>query len=83
MTIKNVMKAMHTPTGSYAISFLLGIGLASLFRKVCKDRNCLVFKAPSMDEVTKNVYQYADKCYKFNASSAQKCGQKQQTLEFV
>lgn len=60
-----VMRMLHTDNGKYAISFLLGMGLASLFRKVCKDRNCLVFKAPPLDEVTKNTYTYGDKCYTF------------------
>ena len=60
-----VMKMLHTDNGKYAISFILGMGLASLFRKVCKYRNCLVFKAPPLDEVTKNTYTYGDKCYTF------------------
>lgn len=60
-----MLKLLHTDNGKYAISFILGMGLASLFRKVCQGRNCLVFKAPPMDEVTKNTYAYADKCYTF------------------
>ena len=60
-----VMRMLHTDNGRYAISFLLGMGLASLFRKVCKDRNCLVFKAPPLNKVTKNTYAYGDKCYTF------------------
>ena len=60
-----IMKLLHTDNGRYAISFILGIGLASLFRKICKDRNCLVFKAPPLEEVTKNTYSYGDKCYTF------------------
>ena len=59
------MRLLHTDNGRYAISFLLGLGLASLFRKICKDRNCLVFKAPPLEEVTKNTYAYGDKCYTF------------------
>jgi hypothetical protein len=59
------MKLLHTVNGRYAISFILGMGLASLFRKVCKDRNCLVFEAPPLNEVTKNTYTYNDKCYTF------------------
>jgi hypothetical protein len=62
---RGMMKLIHTNNGRYAISFILGMGLATLFRKVCKDRNCLVFKAPPMSEVTKNTYAYGDKCYTF------------------
>ncbi len=68
-----MISAIHTTNGQYIISFILGIGMASLFRKVCKERNCLVFKAPNFDEVTKNVYTYGDKCYSFNKKSVT-CG---------
>ena len=62
---RGMMKLIHTENGRYAISFILGMGLASLFRKICKDRNCLVFKAPPLSEVTSNTYAYGDKCYTF------------------
>jgi len=67
------MNALHTRNGQYIISFILGIGLASLFRKVCKDRSCIVFKAPDFDDVTKNIYAYDNKCYTFKKSSVA-CG---------
>jgi hypothetical protein len=62
---KGMMRLLHTENGRYAISFILGIGLASLFRKICNDRNCLIFKAPPLNEVTENTYTYGDKCYTF------------------
>jgi hypothetical protein len=71
--IKKILTAIHTTNGQYIISFILGMGIASLFRKVCNDRNCLVFSAPDFDEVTKNIYTYGDKCYSFNKESV-KCG---------
>jgi hypothetical protein len=77
--IKSLLKTIHTRNGQYIISFILGIGLASLFRKVCKDRNCLIFKAPDFDEVTKNVYNYENKCYSFSKSSAQ-CGKTEREI---
>lgn len=67
-----MMKLLHTDNGRYAISFILGIGLASLFRKVCKDRNCLVFQAAPLSEVTKNTYEHGDKCYTFKEKTV-KC----------
>ena len=77
--IKNMLKTLHTPNGQLAISFILGIGLASLFRKVCKDRNCIIFRAPDFDEVTKNVYTYGEKCYSFNKSSVT-CGKTEREI---
>jgi len=71
--IGKIVTAIHTTNGQYIISFILGIGMASLFRKICNERNCLVFKAPNFDEVTKNVYTYGDKCYSFTKDSVA-CG---------
>ena len=62
---KGMMKLLHTENGKYAIYFILGMGLASLFRKICNDRNCLVFQAAPLSEVTKNTYAHGDKCYTF------------------
>ena len=66
MKKKTVFRLLHTDNGRYAISFILGLGLASLFKKVCSDRNCIVLAAPPFEEVTKNIYEYNNKCYKFD-----------------
>jgi hypothetical protein len=78
--IKNILKTIHTTNGQYIISFILGIGFASLFRKVCKDRNCLIFKAPDFDEVTKNLYTYGGKCYTFKKNSVP-CGNSEREID--
>ena len=44
--------------GKTLISILLGLGLATLFRKVCKGRNCLVFQAPKIDKIENHVAKY-------------------------
>ena len=80
--IKNIVKAMHTQQGKYLISIILGIGLASLFRKVCKKRNCLVFRAPPLEEVKNNVYSYDSKCYKFK-EKASKCNPDKKQVDFA
>ena len=77
-----ISEAIHTYKGQIVISILLGLGLASLFRKVCNDRNCLIFKAPSMDEVTANTYTYGDKCYTFKSTST-KCNASKTNVEIA
>lgn len=48
------------------ISILLGFGLASLFRQVCKDDRCRVIKSPTnLKEIEKSIYKIDDKCYKY------------------
>jgi len=64
----HLSKFVHTKTGRYVMSILLGIGLASLFRIVCKDKNCIILKAKNTLE-SKDVYQFNKKCYNFNSVS--------------
>ena len=80
--IKNILKAMHTQRGKYLISVILGIGLASLFRKVCDKRNCLIFRAPPLEEVKSNIYSYDSKCYKFS-EKAMKCNPVKKQVDFA
>jgi|TARA_Y100000389_G_scaffold200323_1_gene240482 hypothetical protein len=51
------------------ISIILGIGLASLFRQICKDGKCVIVKGPSINEVQKNVYKIDDKCYVYKPTA--------------
>ena len=62
-------KFVHTPTGRYIMSIILGIGLASLFKVVCTGQNCLVFEPPPTLE-EKDIYKINDKCYNFNTVSS-------------
>jgi hypothetical protein len=52
----NVRRLLHSNIGKSIISILLGLGLATLFRKVCNDRNCLLFKAPEPSEIKDKNY---------------------------
>lgn len=63
---------MKTDSGSIIISVLLGLGLASIFRKICKDGRCIVIKGPKITDTTKNIYKIDDDCYKYSTRST-KC----------
>ena len=60
-------KFVHTETGKYIMSILLGLGLASLFRTVCKEKNCLIFHAPPLEKIQDKIFKNNDKCVKYNA----------------
>ena len=62
--IDNVIKSMKTDIGKIILSIILGIGLASLFRKSCESRNCLKFYAPSFKEILRYVNYNEDVKYK-------------------
>lgn len=60
---------------------LLGLGLASLFRTVCKNNNCLIFYAPPLDKFKDKIYKQNGKCIKYNPV-ATKCSINAKTVTF-
>jgi len=62
----NIKRLLYTPVSKYVISIVLGFGLATLFRKVCKDRNCMIFKAPNIRHIQNKIFKHGEKCYKYN-----------------
>lgn len=77
----NFGKFVHTETGKTLMSLLLGFGLASLFRTVCKDKNCIVFNAPPLEEIKEKIYKYDKKCYKYTAVPS-KCDTNKKIIAF-
>ena len=59
-------------TGRIIISIILGLGLSSLFKKVCHGRNCIVIKGPKPRELNDKIYKYENNCYKYKAKQT-KC----------
>ena len=70
--IENALKSLKTDTGKCIVSIILGIGLATIFRKSCESRNCMIFNAPSITDIKQNTYKHDGKCYKF-AERSVKC----------
>ena len=77
----NIQKIINSNRGKYVISILLGLGLATLFRKACTNQNCLVFKAPSMKEIKGKIFQFDNKCYKYNEKHAS-CNSNKKIVQF-
>jgi hypothetical protein len=74
-------KFVHTETGKIIMSILLGFGLASLFRTVCKNNKCLIFHAPPLDDFKDKIYRDGDKCVKYTPI-ATKCNKNTKTVLF-
>jgi hypothetical protein len=74
-------KFVHSERGKIIMSVLLGFGLASLFRTVCKDHNCLTFYAPPLDEFKDKIYKNKGKCIKY-VPVATKCSINAKTITF-
>ena len=63
----NLSKFIHTSSGRFISSILLGLGLSSLFRKICKKDDCVIYRAPPHQEIIGNTFEYNNKCYIFEA----------------
>jgi len=75
-------KFVHTSTGKYMMSILLGIGLATFFRQMCEGKNCLSYNAPPIEEIDDKTYKFDDKCYKMT-KTAVKCNSKKEIFPFA
>jgi len=65
-----VKQIINSKEGKYIISIILGLGLATMFREVCKDKTCMVFKAVGEKEIKDKIYKYDNKCYKYSLKSS-------------
>lgn len=51
------------------ISIIWGIGLATMFRHACVERNCIIIEGPNPDNIKNNSYKFNDKCYKYDSEA--------------
>jgi hypothetical protein len=72
---------VHTESGKLIMSILLGFGLASLFRTVCKNKDCMIFHAPPIEELKDKIYKNNGKCVKYS-QVATKCVSGAKTVTF-
>lgn len=75
-------KFVHTYTGKIIMSIILGIGLATFFRSVCKGKNCRIISAPPIEEIEDQTYKFDDKCYKLE-KNAINCERNKNTVKIA
>ena len=75
-------KFVHSSTGKTMMSILLGLGLATLFRKACEGKSCINFNGPLISEIDGKTYKYGEYCYKYKLSAA-KCDSTRKTVELA
>jgi hypothetical protein len=68
-------KFINSYTGKIIMSILLGLGLATIFRAVCRGKECRVIAAPPIEEIENQVYKFNNKCYNIE-KNAVKCNSK-------
>ncbi len=62
---------VHSSTGKILMSIILGLGLATFFRAVCKGRNCKIVSSPPLEEIEDQTYKFDGKCYKMEKNQVQ------------
>lgn len=74
----NIARLLNTAVGKIIISIILGLGLATIFREVCNERNCIRFSGPIISE--ENVYKHDGKCSKYVLEST-KCNTNKKIID--
>ena len=64
----NLERLINSQTGKIGVSIILGLGLATLFRKVCEDETCLSFNGPVITDLEDKIYKHGNKCYKYSVN---------------
>ena len=78
----NLDKFVHSYTGKIIMSVLLGFGLATFFRAICKGTHCRIISAPPMEEIDDQIYKFDNKCYKLE-KDAIKCEKNRNTIKIA
>jgi len=78
----HLYKFVKSNSGKYIMSIILGIGLATIFRSVCKGKECYLHKAPPLDEINDKIYKFDGKCYKFESVN-KKCDNTKRVVSFA
>ena len=57
---------LYTDRGRFILSVILGLGLASLFRKFCEGKNCYKFIGPEQNNIRDKIFSFDsnnNECY--------------------
>lgn len=72
----------HTESGKAIISLLLGLGLATLFKRSCQGKNCIKFKAPSLEDIKNKKYKYGERCFQYVINTTS-CDSEKKSVDFA
>lgn len=61
----NYWSLMERPSVAAIVSFLIGFGIAAIFRPLCNSSECIVINGPPVKDVINKVYQMGERCVEF------------------
>jgi len=65
--IEDMFEVLKTSGFNIFFSFVMGLGIMSLFIPRCSGNSCNKYKAGSLHEIESSVYQIGSKCYHFDS----------------
>ena len=80
-----IQNILYTERGRIILSIILGLGLATLFRKFCEGKNCYNFTGPEQKDIKDKIYSFDsknNKCYTLREKTV-KCGSHKQSVDFA
>ena len=69
MVLHSFQNVLKNPASRIILAVVWGLGLATLFRKACKGRNCIILRAPHLEELKGKTYRFEGKCYQYTPQS--------------
>jgi hypothetical protein len=61
----DIESALKVPGIATLISFIIGFGIAAIFRPLCKGPECLIIRGPPVSDIRGAVYMFGTKCVEF------------------
>ena len=61
-----VSKYIDSNLGKIIISIIWGFGLACLFRRVCKGKNCIIIKGPNPKDLKGKIFKFNNNCFTYD-----------------
>lgn len=75
----------YTNNGRIVVSIILGLGLATIFRKYCEGKNCYKFIGPKQNEIRDQIFALdsnKESCYVLNEKIV-KCDTNKKIIDFA
>ncbi len=82
MYIMYIHRLLYSKYSKLIISIVLGIGLATLFRRECKSGACVQVKGPKMKRIKDQIFEHNNSCYTFTPHS-ETCDKSKRQVDFA
>lgn len=56
---------MENPWLAGILSFVIGFGVAAMFRPMCRGADCIILNGPPVRDVIDKVFQMGERCVEF------------------